>query len=410
MLAMVLARIRQLSAHETGHTLGLAHNFAASSYAQGASVMDYPHPYITLNKSGVPDLSQAYAVNIGAWDKVAIDYGYRQFAPGTSAEAEHTALNTILRTAQAKGLPYITDEDARPRGSAHPQAHLWDNGPDAATELDRVLEIRAAALKRFGPAAIRNGTPTAQLEETLVPLYLLHRYQMEAAAKEIGGLRYEYSLRGDGQAAPALVGPEMQEHALRSVLKTLSPEVLTLPETLLAQLPPQPPGYPRSQELFPAHTGLTFDPVAAAESSADLTFALLFDPARASRLVQYHARDPQQPGLEAVLTQTVEAVRQRPAGSGLDVAISRAVEARCVEHLLQLAMDASASFEARALVRAQLERLRTQPATGVGPDESALHAAMVARIEEFEREPSKFIPAKPIDAPPGMPIGDEEDM
>lgn len=409
MLAMVLMRIRQLSAHETGHTLGLAHNFAASSYAQGGSVMDYPHPYITLDGKGVPDLSHAYAVNIGVWDKVSIDYGYRQFAPGLSASEEHAALNVILAAAQTKGIPYITDQDARPLGSAHPKAHLWDNGPDAATELDRILAVRAVALARFGPDAIRNGTPMAQLEETLVPLYLLHRYQTEAAAKEIGGLLYEYNLRGDGEANPSILSPDAQRHALASVLKTLSPEVLTLPESLLAQLPPQPPGFPRTQESFPAQTGLTFDAVATAESAADLTLALLLEPARASRLVQYHAREPQAPGLDEVITGTVNAAFQRPEGSGLTAEIGRAVAMRCVEHLLSLAADGSASAEARAIARAHLVALRTRQGSP-GSEDAVFQAAIAARIEQFERDPERFVPAKPIQAPPGMPIGDEEEM
>ena len=412
MLAMVLARIRQLAAHETGHTLGLAHNFAASSYAQGASVMDYPHPYITMGKDGAPDLSHAYAVNIGVWDKVAINYGYRQFAPGTKPSDEHASLDRILSEAEKQGIPYITDEDARPLGSAHPHAHLWDNGADPAAELDRMLAVRGAALARFGADAIRNGTPMAQLEETLVPLYLLHRYQTEAAAKEIGGLSYEYNLRGDGEPNPAMVAPEDQRHALASVVKTLSTEMLILPESLLSQMPPQPPGFPRTQESFASHTGLTFDPVAAAESSADLTLALLFEPARASRLVEYHERDPHAPGLYDVIDATFKVVLQRSPGDALNSSVSRAVEARALEALLALAMNPQASAEAHSTARAYALYLKTvaAPANAGSRTEADFDQAIIARIDAFERDPEKFVPAKPVAAPPGMPIGDEEDM
>ena len=223
MLAMALARTRQLAAHETGHTLGLAHNFAASAFphapAESVSVMDYPHPWVTLDKDGMPDLSAAYAVNIGLWDKVAINYGYRQFLDGAAERAE---LDAILAEAARSGLVYITDEDARPAGSAHPHAHLWDNGTDAADELTRILKIRAAALARFGENAIPVGAPLAQLEDTLAPLYLMHRYQCEAAIKIIGGLDYRYQVRGDGQTNAAVVSPEEQRKALRAVVKTLS--------------------------------------------------------------------------------------------------------------------------------------------------------------------------------------------
>lgn len=412
MLAMVLARIRQLSAHETGHTLGLAHNFAASSYSQSASVMDYPHPYITL-KDGVPDLSHAYASSIGVWDKVAINYGYRQFAPETTPAAELSALNGIITSAERQGIPYITDQDARPLGSAHPHAHLWDTGTDSAQELDRILTIRSAALGRFGINAIREGTPVAQIEETLVPLYLLHRYETEAAAKEIGGLQYEYNLRGDGQPDPAIVPAAEQRHALSSVLKTLSPALLTLPESLLKILPPQPPGFPRTQESFPAHTGLTFDPVASAESAADLTLALLFDPERASRLIQYNSRDPQAPDLHTVIHETLKAVCNRPSGAGLDVVVSRAVEGRAVEALLTLATNPAASSEARFTARSYAVNLRSEltkvPENGTEA-ETVFNQGIAARVAQFIDEPSKFVGSKSIEAPPGMPIGSDDNM
>ena len=395
MLAMVLQRIRQLAAHETGHTLGLAHNFAASSLSQSMSVMDYPHPYVTLDNSGRIDLSHAYAVNIGDWDKVAIDYGYREFAPKAD---EHAALDTLLEASLKRGLYFITDEDARPLGSAHPHAHLWDNGADPADELTRVLAIRALALKNFGENAIKPGTPLAQLEDTLVPLFLFHRYQTEAAAKEIGGLDYRYSLRGDGQPGPTIVSPENQKKALAAVLRTLAPETLTLPEPLLALLTPLPPGLERTRESFPTHTGLTFDPIAAAESAADLTLQLLFNPQRASRLVEYHARNPETPSLPQVIDAALlAAMPTSQTVTGLTQRVAAAVQARLVESLLALAASPQASAEARALTYDRLVQLKPQ----LGP-------LLRLRIEEFERDPAKFIPSKPIEAPPGMPIGDDE--
>lgn len=413
MLEMVLARIRQLAAHETGHTLGLAHNFAASAFAQSASVMDYPHPFVTLGKDGVPDLSRAYAVNIGQWDKVAIDYGYREFDRNGAAVEDPTALDKILTDSEKTGLIYITDEDARPLGSAHPHAHLWDNGTDPAAELERVLTIRVAALARFGEDTIRSGTPLAQLEDTLVPLYLFHRYQTEAAIKEIGGLDYRYNVRGDGQTLPKIVGPEAQQKALAAVLKTLAPATLTLPESILSQLPPRPPALPRTQESFPSHTGLTFDPIAAAESSADLTLSVLLDPARASRLVEYNMRVPAAPSLSSVLEAISKTVAERPnAGHDLSSEVARAVEFRAVEAMLALAANPTASSQARAIARAHIAGLLHQWTTEALSSDSAepIHrAALIDRINDFERDPAKFVPAKPVEAPPGMPIGDDED-
>jgi hypothetical protein len=414
MLQMVLARIRQLAAHETGHTLGLAHNFAASTVSQADSVMDYPQPYITLDADGRIDLSHAYAVNIGDWDKVAIDYGYRQFPPHISTAAEQTALDKILSDADRAGQIYITDEDARPSGSAHPLAHLWDNGNDPVVGLERVLDVRAAALKNFSEDAIRPGTPMAQLEQTLVPLYLYHRYQTEAAIKEIGGLNYRYNLRGDGLPNPSIVDPAQQRKALAAVLKTLSPQVLTLPESLLRLLPPVPPGYPRNQESFPAHTGLTFDPIAAAESAADLTLTGLLDPARASRLIEYHMRVPASPALRTVLESISSTVAERPeAGHSMSSEVERAVEFRALEAMLALAVNPAAASQARAIARSHISDLLKQWTTTPAPEDSAeaIHrAALIDRIHEFESDPAKFVPSKPVAAPPGMPIGDDEDF
>lgn len=411
MLGLVLARLRQLAAHETGHTLGLAHNFAASAFPhtprQSVSVMDYPHPWITLDRAGIPDVAQAYATGIGQWDEVAIDFGYRQFPEHTD---ETAALDKILSDSAKTGLIFISDEDARPLGSAHPHAHLWDNGGDPAAELERILRIRAAALARFGENAIRAGAPVAQLEDTLVPLYLLHRYQTEAAIKEIGGLDYRYQLRGDGQMHPAIVSAPEQRRALSAVLETLRPALLTLPESLLELLPPRPPGLPRTGESLPSETGLTFDPVAAAQCAADLTLTALFDPQRAARLLQYHARDPRGPTLLKDVIDGALAAARPPAATpaadrgGLGRLVSDAVYSRTVEALLSLAADVHAAAAVRAVVYSKLRELRRRMDT-----KSATDTYLAHRIDLFDRDPAKFVPAAPIDAPPGMPIGDEQD-
>ena len=411
MREMVLARVRQLAAHEVGHTLGLAHNFAASSIAPGTSVMDYPHPWITLDASGRPDLSHAYTTGIGAWDKVAIAYGYSQFPAGSD---EHAQLDSILRKATERGLYFISDADSRPLGSAHPHSHLWDNGPDPAAELNRILEVRAAALKRFGENAIQPGEPMAQLEDTLVPLYLLHRYQTQAAAKEIGGLDYRYALRGDGQLVTEIVPAAAQNEALAAVLKTLDPAALTLPESLLKVLPPRPMGYPRTQESFPGRTGVTFDPEGAVESAANLTLELLFEPSRATRLVEYKDREADLPGLDDVIEATLKATWYAPRQPGLEGLTQVTVEDATLDHLLSLAASTEASQQAKAQARAEAEKLREllkgQSSTvSLGPDLRAHDAAAAEKIASFEKDPAKFKAAPALEAPPGQPIGDDSD-
>lgn len=404
MADMVLARLRLLAAHEVGHTLGLLHNFAASAFphtpAQTVSVMDYPHPWVTLDRNGAPDLSQAYAANIGDWDKVAINYGYRQFP---SAAEEAAGLERILREPAQRGMIFITDADARAVSSAHPYAHMWDNGADPAAELERVLGVRAAALARFGENAIRQGMPLAQLEDTLVPLYLLHRYQVDAAVTEIGGLDYRYLLRGDGAPLPAIVSREAQQRALAAVLKTLSPDFLTLPEPLLKRLPPRPPGLPATHESFPSRTQPAFDPVMTAECAADMTLAALFNPQRAARLVEYAARDPGNLTLQAVIDGALATTHRTPRDGGLADAVQRAVYVRAVEALLILAANTGTSAEVRAIAQSRLSEIRRR-ADAASPTE----AYLAHRIDLFFSDPSKFTAAEPIEAPPGMPIGDEE--
>ncbi len=288
LLELSLARLRQLAAHEVGHTLGLQHNFAASTQDR-ASVMDYPSPVVRIDDKGNIDLSHAYATGIGAWDKRTIFYGYQDFPNGTK---EPAALAALLHENITKGFRYLTDEDARPPGSASPFAHLWDYGASATEELNRLLKVRALALSRLGEKNIPLGAPMATLENVLVPVYLMHRFQAEAATKLIGGVNYSYAARGDGQPPNEPLRPEEQRAALAAVLQTLRPDFLELPAKLLAQLPPRPPGYPRDRENFDAHTGLVFNPQAAAESWIETELDLLLHPERLARLVAQHAAIP----------------------------------------------------------------------------------------------------------------------
>ena len=253
MLDMALARIRQLSAHEIGHTIGFAHNFAAST-SNRASVMDYPHPQVKLT-NGKIDLSDAYAKGIGDWDKVTVAYSYSEF-PNGSKEKEQ--LNKILEDAYSKGLRFISDSDARAQGGAHTKAHLWDNGKSAAEELNDVLKIRSHAIKNFSKDNIRNDEPYSVLEDVFVPLYFFHRYQTEAAAKIVGGQDYNYAVKGDNQFTVRSVSVKEQENALQSLLKTLDPKNLAIPKEKLELFPPRAFGYWRTRESFNGKTGSNF--------------------------------------------------------------------------------------------------------------------------------------------------------
>ncbi len=410
MREMALARLRQLAAHEVGHTLGLEHNFAASTVNR-SSVMDYPPPYIKLGADGTPDLSEAYATGIGEWDKVSINLGYREFAPGTD---ETAALNKILSGAQGRGLRFLTDQDARPGGSSSSAAHLWDHGANAVDELNRLMKARAAMLARFGENNIREGAPLATLEDALVPLYLIHRYQVEAACKLVGGMDYTFALRGDGQTPTQIVAPMDQRRALAAVLATVRPDALALPEALLRLMPPRPPGYERGREHFKTRTAPAFDALAPAEAAAQQSLRLLFNPERAARLVEFHSRNVQNPSLQEVLETVLDATWRSQHGEGYGGQIANVVDDTVLYHLAALASDPRASGESQAVAHLELlnlrDWLRTQETSlKLIPDHAHILFGL-RKIAQFEQQPAKFELPAPVEPPDGPPIGADEDV
>lgn len=409
MQQMALARLRQLAAHEVGHTLGLEHNYSASTVNR-SSVMDYPPPYIKLGSDGTPDLSEAYATGIGEWDKVSIAFGYQDFPAGTD---EHAALNRILSDAFARGLRFLTDQDARPAGSSSSLAHLWDSGTNAVDELNRLMQVRAAALKRFGENNLREGAPLATLEDVLVPLYMLHRYQVEAASKLVGGMDYTFALRGDGETPVQFVAPAEQRRALAAVLATLKPDVLALPEPLLKTIPPRPPQYERGREHFRIRTSPAFDALAPAEAAAQHTLQFLFNPERAARLVEFHARNAENPGLQEVLDAILTATWKSPHGDGYTAEIANVVDDVVVYDLMGLSANGRASDEARAIASLELHNLQdwlNAPTGGRQALSDQAHVAFASRqIEQFEKDPKKMDLTAPAEAPDGPPIGADDD-
>jgi Met-zincin len=402
---IVLARLRQLAAHEVGHTLGLQHNFAASISSR-ASVMDYPAPLVKLGADGTPDVSDAYARGIGEWDKVTIAYGYQDFPAGTNEQA---ALDKILSDAFGRGLMYLTDQDARPPSASSSVAHLWDNGHNVVDELANVMSVRAAALRRFGENNIREGAPMATLEDVLVPLYMYHRYQVEAAAKLVGGQEYTFSLRGKGDRNPEIIAPEEQRRALSAVLDTLKPEALALPESVLRLIPPRPPGYPRTREDFRIRTSPNFDALAPAEAFTNHVCDFLFNPERAARLVQYHARYPGNPGLGDVLDSILARTWKTPMSSTYHTEIQHTVNMVVLNELMALAANERAENQVRAIAEFKLEELKNwigaQQRLPEGENQKAFLQYAANQIRRFQEDPKKMNLSKPNDPPDGQPIG-----
>lgn len=397
MLEMALARIRQLSAHEVGHTLGFAHNFAASTNGR-ASVMDYPHPTLRL-KGGEVDFSDAYDTGIGVWDKVTVAYSYGDAPSGVS---EKTYLNQVLAEAQKKGLRYITDSDARPQGGAHVKAHLWDNGGSASQELATVLEVREKAIANFSVDNIRNNEPYSVLEDVFVPLYFYHRYQTEAAIKLIGGMEYDYLVKGQAGQPTSYVSKKEQQQALDAVLSTLEVDQLAIPEDKLELFPPRAYGYWRNRESFKSNMGVAFDALGAAATAADMSLGLLLHPERANRLVQQKSLDSKNLGIDDVMEQLYDQIYDTK-GNSYEQEISRTLQYRTTLHLMKLAANPRALPQVKGMVHDRLDQILS----GYNQQGDPFAKEMIRQISAFKKAPDKLkiTPAPKI--PDGSPIGTE---
>jgi len=394
---MALARLRQLSAHEIGHTIGLAHNFAAS-VKNRASVMDYPHPYIELTTSGDIDLSQAYDDKIGDWDKVTIRYGYTDF-PDNADEAAQ--LQEIVTNAQKEGFQFISDRDARPLGGAHPAAHLWDNGADPISELNRMMVLRKNALRRFGENSITTGTPLSELEKVLVPLYLMHRYQMEGAAKLIGGLEYNYAVKGDQQdhkVQPLSV--DKQGDAIRAILNTVLAQELMLPMHVLDHIPPPAFGYGRDRETFESRTNLAFDGLAPAESYTHMVMGTLLHPERLARIHRNNVTLSSPLTLKEYFKVIGRVVLDQRSTDPYNNAIEDIVRYTFVNHLLSATTSDSLDPTVVAIARGALEEFASTKLKEGSADKYLGHL-----IKKGLEDPSEIIMPKVNDMPPGSPIG-----
>jgi hypothetical protein len=394
---MALARIRQLSAHETGHTIGLDHNMAASTYGR-ASVMDYPAPYVKIT-NGKLDLSDAYAKGIGAYDKFVIRYAYSQFAPGANEDAE-------LEKIASEAPLFVKDPDARPVSAAHPLGSVWDGGSDPIAMLRHEIEVRRIALEQFGLRNLAVGQPLSSLEEELLPLYLHHRYQLEAAAKSIGGVDYTYSMKERGAISPkpvrVIVAGQRQRDALEAVLSTLDPKFLAIPQRIIDLIPPRAYGYESgTAELFDKRTAPAFDPIAAVTVAADIAVSALLEPHRCVRLVEFHDENGANPPMSEVTDRLIDVALQ----SG---AIARTTRSIIATRLMDLAsagdIDPQVRAQATESLRKLSARLAAIPKNSEEIEVAHRHATR-DDIEQFLARPDaprkRIVPAA---TPPGPPI------
>jgi hypothetical protein len=400
MLKMALQRLKQLSAHEIGHTIGLMHNYISSAQNR-ASVMDYPPPMVTLNGKNEIDLSDAYTNEIGDWDKVSIQYGYTQFPEGTD---EEKALNKILVDAAKSGLTFISDRDARDPAGLHPTAHLWDNGNNPVKELEKVMKVRSVALSNFGLNSIPKGTPMAMLEDVLVPIYLFHRYQVEAVSKVIGGMNYSYAVKGDGQITTLALSKSEQLEALKALTACMEPQALVIPESIVKLIPPRPAGFDYTRELFNRRTGLLFDPLAAAETAADMPLSFIFNAKRLNRMVQFQVANNGL-GIDEMINYLIDKTWKASRLKGMEGLIQKQNEQLLLTYLLAASVNEEASFATKAQILQVLDALKSYASEQMKLTMDANEKSYFLLSLDRMKNPEKAKPTLHQVAPPGAPIG-----
>ena len=400
-LQMALARIRQLAAHEVGHTIGFTHNFAASTIDR-ASVMDYPHPKLSL-KEGKIDFSDAYAKGMGEWDKVTVAYAYQDFAGD-----ENTHLQKILTDAFTNGLRYVSDRDARPKGGAHAYGHLWDNGSDLSDELTNILTIRKNAIDNFSADNIKSSEPYSVLEDVFVPLYFFHRYQTEAVSKLIGGLDYNYAVKGGSQAIVKTIAAKTQKKALETILKTIRVSEIVIPKKILKLFPPRAIGYSRTRESFKSKNGVAFDPFGAVATASEMTLSLLLHPERASRLVLQKSLDNDQLGLEDVLDAVIKQSFNKQHKNTYHQELQNVVNNQVMEQLFYLASNKETYTQVNAIAMAKLNKIMSlvKKDNSIGVQKT-YNQSIVKMVEKFKKNPSSYKRLETPKIPDGSPIGME---
>jgi hypothetical protein len=400
---MALARLRQLAAHEVGHALGFAHNFAASRHGNG-SVMDYPHPLLALDADGRLSLDHPYGVGVGPWDDFIVAHAYAQFAPGT----EQASLAKLRADIARAGFRYVSDQDARSPGDAEPDGLLWDSGPDALETFDALMAARRAALAHFSIGVLPPERQAGELEARLVPVYLLHRYQTEAVARLLAGAAYAYSEAADRSAGTTPVAASTQRAALDRLVGNLGARELALPASVLDLVTPPGNEYARNREYFATKAGPVFDPLAAAEAAAAQTTTFLFAPERLNRLAWQHARDAQQPGVADVLAAVFRGTWQqdtRGADAPAAAAVQEAANWVALDALLHVLDDGALHAQVDAEVRASLQQWQAWLAKHGGTDATGASRALAAEtIRKYLADP-KSVKLRPLPViPPGAPI------
>ena len=391
-----LDRIRQLSAHEIGHTLGFAHNYISSANNR-SSVMDYPHPKIDL-VDGKISIADAYSENIGDWDKVSVEYAYRDF-PNT--KNENNELDKIINEAQKNGLYFLSDSDSRPVGSANPFSHLWDNGELPYKELNKLLKVRDLALKNIDLDNLIDGEPYDRIEDILVPIYMLHRYQIEAAAKAIGGVDYLYFVKNNNNDKVKFVDSKLQMKSLESLLSVLKPKNLVLPNNLIDILSPRSFRNPRTRENFVSNTGVTFDYINTSSSLINHTLTFLLNPERINRINQQNIFGDDILTLENYLAEISKSIFDNKKLNTYEESVNKNTSSLYLDHLFMAFNNSRTNDLSKSIILASI--MDTMNNLSTNPNN--YNRFLINKIDGFLSNPDQYKPIEKTKIPDGSPIG-----
>ena len=391
-----LDRIRQLSAHEIGHTLGFAHNYISSANDR-SSVMDYPHPKIDL-VDGKISIADAYSENIGDWDKVSVEYAYRDF-PNT--KNENNELDKIINDAQKNGLYFLSDSDSRPVGSANPFSHLWDNGELPYKELNKLLKVRDLALKNIDLDNLIDGEPYDRIEDVLVPIYMLHRYQIEAAAKAIGGVDYLYFVKNNNNDKVKFVDSKLQRKSLESLLSVLKPKNLVLPNNLFDILSPRSFRNPRTRENFVSNTGVTFDYINTSSSLINHTLTFLLNPERINRINQQNIFGDNILTLENYLAEISKSIFDNKKLNTYEESVNKNTSSLYLDHLFMAFNNSRTNDLSKSIILASI--METMKNLSTNPNN--YNRFLINKINGFLSNPDQYKPIVKTKIPDGSPIG-----
>ncbi|MBC8397186.1 MAG: zinc-dependent metalloprotease [Flavobacteriales bacterium] len=391
-----LDRIRQLSAHEIGHTLGFAHNYISSANNR-SSVMDYPHPKIDL-VDGKISIADAYSENIGDWDKVSVEYAYRDF-PNT--KNENYELDKIINEAEKNGLYFLSDSDSRPVGSANPFSHLWDNGELPYKELNKLLKVRDLALKNIDLDNLVDGEPYDRIEDILVPIYMLHRYQIEASAKAIGGVDYLYFVKNKNNDKVKFVDSKLQRKSLESLLNVLKPKNLVLPNNLIDILSPRSFRNPRTRENFVSNTGVTFDYINTSSSLINHTLTFLLNAERINRINQQNIFGDDILTLEDYLAEISKSIFDNKKLSTYEESVNKNTTSLYIDHLFMAFNNSRTNDLSKSIILASIMDIMNNLST----KSNNYNRFLINKIDGFLINPDKYKPIEKTKIPDGSPIG-----